>query len=129
MKALNICKIIGHCTAFVLHISLRKFQIPSTFRLGEITVGVTNKFDDFKNGSLATVDMDRKNVCKLKLLDHCIYSFKLNDQKSTCTMINSAQPRSQGFSLFVIGKAGKGPGTGRSSMYSDWSMTSTLLCK
>ena len=33
------------------------------------------------------------------------------------------QPRSQGFSLFVIGKAGKGPGTGRSSMYSDWSMT------
>ena len=32
------------------------------------------------------------------------------------------QPRSQGFSLFVIGKAGKGPGTGRSSMYSDWSM-------
>jgi hypothetical protein len=23
------------------------------------------------------------------------------------------QPRSQGFSLFVIGKAGKGPGTGR----------------
>ena len=25
-----------------------------------------------------------------------------------------AQPRSQGFSLFVIGKAGKGPGTGRS---------------
>ena len=39
------------------------------------------------------------------------------------------QPRSQGFSLFVIGKAGKGPGTGRSSMYSDWSMTSTLLCK
>jgi hypothetical protein len=25
------------------------------------------------------------------------------------------QPRSQGFSLFVIGKAGKGPGTGRSS--------------
>ena len=24
------------------------------------------------------------------------------------------QPRSQGFSLFVIGKAGKGPGTGRS---------------
>jgi hypothetical protein len=41
----------------------------------------------------------------------------------------NAQPRSQGFSLFVIGKAGKGPGTGRSSMYSDWSMTSTLLCK
>ena len=39
------------------------------------------------------------------------------------------QPRSQGFSLFVIGKAGKGPGTGRSSMYSDWSMTSILLCK
>jgi hypothetical protein len=39
------------------------------------------------------------------------------------------QPRSQGFSLFVTGKAGKGPGTGRSSMYSDWSMTSTLLCK
>ena len=37
------------------------------------------------------------------------------------------QPRSQGFSLFVIWKAGKGPGTGRSSMYSDWSMTSTLL--
>jgi hypothetical protein len=26
----------------------------------------------------------------------------------------NAQPRSQGFSLFVIGKAGKGPGTGRS---------------
>ena len=25
-----------------------------------------------------------------------------------------AQPRSQGFSLFVIGKSGKGPGTGRS---------------
>jgi hypothetical protein len=25
-----------------------------------------------------------------------------------------SQPRSQGFSLFVIGKAGKGPGTGRS---------------
>ena len=24
------------------------------------------------------------------------------------------QPRSQGFSLFVTGKAGKGPGTGRS---------------
>ena len=24
------------------------------------------------------------------------------------------QPRSQGFSLFVIGKSGKGPGTGRS---------------
>jgi hypothetical protein len=24
------------------------------------------------------------------------------------------QPRSQGFSLFVIGMAGKGPGTGRS---------------
>ena len=24
------------------------------------------------------------------------------------------QPRSQGFSLFVIGKAGKGPGTGQS---------------
>ena len=40
-----------------------------------------------------------------------------------------SQPRSQGFSLFVIGKSGKGPGTGRSSMYSDWSMTSTLLCK
>ena len=34
-----------------------------------------------------------------------------------------------GLSLFVIGKSGKGPGTGRSSMYSDWSMTSTLLCK
>ena len=34
-----------------------------------------------------------------------------------------SQPRSQGFPLFVIGKAGKGPGTGRSSMYSDWSMT------
>ena len=42
---------------------------------------------------------------------------------------SNLQPRSQGFSLFVIGKAGKGPGTGRSSMYSDWSMTSTLLCK
>ena len=26
----------------------------------------------------------------------------------------NCQPRSQGFSLFVIGKAGKGPGTGRS---------------
>ena len=26
-------------------------------------------------------------------------------------------------------KKKKGPGTGRSSMYSDWSMTSTLLCK
>jgi hypothetical protein len=44
-------------------------------------------------------------------------------------MSRAAQPRSQGFSLFVTGKAGKGPGTGRSSMYSDWSMTSTLLCK
>ena len=43
--------------------------------------------------------------------------------------IINRQPRSQGFSLFVIGKAGKGPGTGRSSMYSDWSMTNTLLCK
>ena len=29
-------------TAVVLHISLRKFQTPSTFRLGEITVGVNN---------------------------------------------------------------------------------------
>ena len=46
-----------------------------------------------------------------------------------CTEQRDGQPRSQGFSLFVIGKAGKGPGTGRSSMYSDWSMTSTLLCK
>ena len=27
---------------------------------------------------------------------------------------NKYQPRSQGFSLFVTGKAGKGPGTGRS---------------
>ena len=26
----------------------------------------------------------------------------------------ASQPRSQGFSLFVIGKSGKGPGTGRS---------------
>jgi hypothetical protein len=44
-------------------------------------------------------------------------------------LVEGDQPRSQGFSLFVIGKAGKGSGTGRSSMYSDWSMTSTLLCK
>ena len=28
--------------------------------------------------------------------------------------LHKSQPRSQGFSLFVIGKAGKGPGTGRS---------------
>ena len=28
--------------------------------------------------------------------------------------MSTSQPRSQGFSLFVIGKAGKGPGTGRS---------------
>ena len=28
--------------------------------------------------------------------------------------LEKTQPRSQGFSLFVIGKAGKGPGTGRS---------------
>ena len=28
--------------------------------------------------------------------------------------LKQAQPRSQGFSLFVIGKSGKGPGTGRS---------------
>ena len=28
--------------------------------------------------------------------------------------ILAGQPRSQGFSLFVIGKSGKGPGTGRS---------------
>ena len=27
---------------------------------------------------------------------------------------SKTQPRSQGFSLFVIGKSGKGPGTGRS---------------
>ena len=39
------------------------------------------------------------------------------------------QPRSQGFSLFVIGKSGKGPGTGRSSMYSDWSMTKHYYAK
>ena len=43
--------------------------------------------------------------------------------------VGPMQPRSQGFSIFVIGKAGKGPGTGRSCMYSDWSMTSTILCK
>ena len=30
------------------------------------------------------------------------------------TNFGQTQPRSQGFSLFVIGKAGKGPGTGRS---------------
>jgi hypothetical protein len=29
-------------------------------------------------------------------------------------VVYKTQPRSQGFSLFVIGKAGKGPGTGRS---------------
>ena len=35
-------------TAFVSHISLRKFETPSTFRLGEITVGVTNSLTTFK---------------------------------------------------------------------------------
>ena len=48
-------------------------------------------------------------------------------QSACCPSIEGVdareQPRSQRFSLFVIGKAGKGPGTGRSSMYSDWSMT------
>ena len=32
----------------------------------------------------------------------------------TFSAAEKTQPRSQGFSLFVIGKAGKGPGTGRS---------------
>ena len=67
MKALNICKIIGHCRAFVLHISLRKFQIPSTFRLGEITVGVTNSLTTLKMGWVG------KRVC---LLSNCRYGQK-----------------------------------------------------
>ena len=33
---------------------------------------------------------------------------------SARTWHRGGQPRSQGFSLFVIGKSGKGPGTGRS---------------
>jgi hypothetical protein len=33
---------------------------------------------------------------------------------SSKSIITNLQPRSQGFSLFVTGKAGKGPGTGRS---------------
>ena len=48
----------------------------------------------------------------------------LNKLKTNYSYFDTyVQPRSQGFSLFVIGKAGKGPGTGRSSMHSDWSMT------
>ena len=62
-----------------------------------------------------------------KLLD-LLYETRIAPSGRIC-LARSSQPRSQGFSLFVIGKAGKGPGTGRSSMYSDWSMTRTLLCK
>ena len=40
------------------------------------------------------------------------YIFRLLYSAVLC--ICDSQPRSQGFSLFVIGKAGKGPGTGRS---------------
>jgi hypothetical protein len=46
---------------------------------------------------------------------------KVKKSKYCCTLQSmqirfqhSSQPRSQGFSLFVIGKSGKGPGTGRS---------------
>jgi hypothetical protein len=55
--------------------------------------------------------------------------FTASCRVTSAATVDTSQPRSQGFSIFVIGKAGKGPGTGRSSMYSDWSMTSTLLCK
>ena len=55
-------------------------------------------------------------------MSHLVVNFCLRDPVGDCS--RSTQPRSQGFSLFVIGKAGKGSGTGRSSMYSDWSMTS-----
>jgi hypothetical protein len=75
----------------------RLLQTPSTFRLGEITVGVTNSLTPLKMGwvgkrvwLLSNCRYGQKKFCKLKLLDHCIYSFKLNYQKSTCTMIDSA---------------------------------------
>ena len=42
--------IIRHWTAFVLHISLRKCQAPSSFLVGAITVGVTNTLTPFKIG-------------------------------------------------------------------------------
>jgi hypothetical protein len=52
-------------------------------------------------------ELVRKNV-----FDPCFFEFPENffyPLNGTLT-----QPRSQGFSLFVIGKEGKGPGTGRS---------------
>jgi hypothetical protein len=38
----------------------------------------------------------------------------IGSNKRLGQIVQEPQPRSQGFSLFVIGKAGKGPGTGRS---------------
>ena len=40
--------------------------------------------------------------------------FIINHKNTINTIYLVRQPRSQGFSLFVTGKAGKGPGTGRS---------------
>jgi hypothetical protein len=48
-----------------------------------------------------------KNASKNEIYLQEIY------QSSNQEMFAISQPRSQGFSLFVIGKAGKGPGTGR----------------
>jgi hypothetical protein len=68
-------------------------------------------------------------LTSLAVLLICYANEILVENKTVEQNLAKYQPRSQGFSLFVIGKAGKGPGTGRASMYSDWSMTRTLLCK
>ena len=56
-------------------------------------------------------DLPYREHVRLTLIhiQHSVYSILEN----TC-IVRNPQPRSQGFSLFVIGKAGKGPGTGRS---------------
>jgi hypothetical protein len=90
--------------------SLNKEKI--CHEISEAKIAVYKKTQGLRSGNFS----DLKSACSKVLVNVKIFQFH-------------DQPRSQGFSLFVIGKAGKGPGTGRSSMYSDWSMTMTLLCK
>jgi hypothetical protein len=110
-------------------------------RLSWLFIGVLHppplKAMYLKNRSQGNYENILKKVKRGRLIILCLFNYKIGGGQSLIyspTPILSGQwrneqPRSQGFSLFVIGKSGKGPGTGRSSMYSDWSMTSTLLCK
>ena len=77
-------------------------------------------FQEHENGTSFTfcnlIYKILKKQCQysdVQSMQKCFMS-KLYLRETTLFLQAHLQPRSQGFSLFVIGKSGKGPGTGRS---------------